>query len=92
MFLMELVLRGCNFFNGQDFARLPWQNQQSQPASAPAGPPSGSSLPPSAPYANGQGNAPTFYNGHSQASAGGLHQVSDIGPDDLDLQVQSPLR
>lgn len=77
---------------GQDFARLPWQNQQSQPVSAPAGPPSGSSLPSSAPYANGQGNAPAFYNGHSQASAGSLHQVSDIGPDDLDLQVQSPLR
>lgn len=78
----------------QDFARLPWQNQPSQSASTLGGPLPGSSIPVSAPYASGQANGPAFNGGHSQALLvnGGMHQVAELGADDLDLRGQTSLR
>lgn len=82
----------------QDFARLPWQNQSGQSASTLAGPPSGSSISVSAPYAsgqaNGQANGPAYNGGHSQAvlGNGGIHQVTELGVDELDLRGHTSLR
>lgn len=78
----------------QDFARLPWQNQPSQSASTLAGPPSGSSISVSAPYASSQANGPAFNGGHSQAvlGNGGIHQVTELGVDELDLRGHTSLR
>jgi hypothetical protein len=78
----------------QDFARLPWQNQPSQSASTMAGPPPGSSISVSAPYASGQANGPAFNGGRSQAvlGNGGIHQVTELGVDELDLRGHTSLR
>jgi hypothetical protein len=94
---IDILARGPSeliFVHVQDFARLPWQNQPSQSASTLAGPLSGSSIPMSAPYASGQANGSAFNGGHSQTilGNGGLHQVTELGVDDLDLRAQTSLR
>ncbi len=78
----------------QDFARLPWQNQPSQPAPAPAGPPPASNLSAQAMYGVQPSTGSITNAGGSQPSmtSGGITQAGDLSADELDIRAQSPLR
>ncbi|CAK9208187.1 unnamed protein product [Sphagnum jensenii] len=78
----------------EDFARLPWQNQPSQPAPAPAGPPPASNLSAQAMYGVQPSTGSIANAGGSQPSmtSGGITQAGDLSADELDIRAQSPLR
>ncbi|CAM6014740.1 unnamed protein product [Sphagnum balticum] len=78
----------------EDFARLPWQNQPSQPAPAPAGPPPASNLSAQAMYGVQPSTGSITNAGGSQPSmtSGAITQAGDLSADELDIRAQSPLR